>query len=610
MISVQNLNKRYGDQTLFEDVAFTVNPGEKIGVVGRNGHGKTTLFRLITGEEESDGGKIIVPRNYRTGYLTQHISFSKPTVIEEGCRALQPDRQEDKWKVEKILSGLGFADEDFPRDPAKLSGGYQVRLNLAKILISEPDMLLLDEPTNFLDIISIRWLEDFLKKWRGELFVISHDRSFMDSVTTHILGIHRKSVKKIKGPTKNYYEQVEKEEAIYEKQRLNDEKKRRMMMDHINRFRAKARHASQAQSHLKSVDKMEKMEKLERIRSLGFSFNTAPFESRYVLEARGLSFSYDGKPPYLIDKFDLTVERHDKICVIGKNGKGKTTLMRILASRYAPLKGHVHKHPAVREAYFEQANTAALHNENTIEQELSSCLREADKNHVRNVCGAMMFSGDDALKKISVLSGGERSRVLLGKTLLSSANLLLLDEPTHHLDMESCEAIIDAVSSFPGAAIVVTHDENFMRKVATKLLVFQSGRVLVYPGGYDDFLEQVGWNEQENRLSVNAFQEEDTPENKLKKEDRKARAEFVALRAKTLKPYLKKIEDMENEIDSKEKDLSRRTEMLVTASEKQDGHEISKLSKAIHDLKQRIDALYDGLGNTMEEYEKEKKRFE
>ena len=238
MIQVSNLSKAYGTQIIFDDVGFTVNAGERIGLVGRNGHGKTTLLRMITGEEKPDAGVISIPNNYTVGYLSQHLQFSEDSVLEEGCLGLKTsdDGRDESYKVETVLMGLGFSIEDLSRHPLDLSGGLQVRLNFARLLVSEPDLLLLDEPTNYLDIVSIRWLTRFLKSWRGELILITHDREFMDSVTTHTMGIHRNKIRKIEGPTHKLYQQILMDEEVYEQTRINEEKMHREAAQFINRF--------------------------------------------------------------------------------------------------------------------------------------------------------------------------------------------------------------------------------------------------------------------------------------------------------------------------------------------------------------------------------------
>ena len=606
MIVLQNIKKQYGDQLLFEGVTLNIDPGERIGLLGRNGHGKSTLFRMIAGEEHEDEGRIIIPKKYNIGFLRQEIDFTKNVILEEVCSKLPKDSETEHWKAEKILAGLGFTEKSMWDDPATLSGGYQVRVELAKVLVSEPDMLLLDEPTNFLDIVSIRWLEGFLKKWKGELMVISHDRNFIDSVTTHIVGIHRQSVKKVSGPTAKYYDQISMEEEVHEKRRVNEQKKRKQIEEYINSFRAKARRAKSVQSSVKRLDRMGSLDKLENIGSVSFKFNSAPFRPPVVMEARGISFSYDGKEPYLIKDLSFTVERGDKICIAGPNGKGKTTLAKLLTGRMAPVRGEIAINPQVETAYFEQGNIAKLDDSRTVEEEMTQAAPGRDRGYARDICGAMMFSGDNALKKISVLSGGERSRVLLGKTLLSPANLLVLDEPTHHLDMVTCSTLFDAVNDFDGAVFVVTHDEYFLQKVATKLIVFLEDRIVVYPGKYSEFLAQVGWN------SFSNDKYSDTEEDKNasnKKETRKSRAGWRSERNKVLVPLEKQLKKIEEDIERTETGQKKLTEKMLEAASAHDSDNIQKTSKEIHVNQKKIDMLYGELESVMNKYEDEKIKF-
>lgn len=646
MISLKNISKSYAGRLLFDDVSFDVLAGEKVGLVGRNGHGKTTLFRIITGEEEPDAGKIFKPNNYSIGYLGQHLAFTRPTVLEEGCQGLGPDEIGSEWKVEKVLSGLGFRDEDFGRSPAEFSGGFQMRIALAKVLVSEPNMLLLDEPTNFLDIVSIRWLEKFLRSWKSELIVISHDRDLVDSVTTHIVGIHRGQVRKIKGPTGKYYAQLYADEELHEKRRIQDEKKRKEIMEYVNTFRSKASHAKGVQSSIKKLEKMEKLDKLEEIRTLSFSFNYEPFRAGQIMDVNDLTFSYTGKEPYLISGLNFTVNRHDKICIVGKNGKGKTTLLKLLSGRLEPLGGSVKTHTAALPTYYEQANTADLDGERTVEEEIAAGVAFIEKARVRGICGAMMFSGDDAEKKVRVLSGGERSRVLLGKLLVAPSNILFLDEPTHHLDIESCQAMMDAVREFEGAALVVAHDEHFLNAVATKLIVFKNDKVFLYPGTYREFLDSIGWEEDDSRTGdvgahgpraavpslprdladyavaptvaqqpvepVAAKDEtERQPKGHTNKMKRKARAEFVAMRSKILKPLEEKIKSLEDEIVSCEARVAAINEELSRAAIKGGLGAIrrSELSRELKELAEKIDSCYAGLDAAMKEYDEQKRKY-
>src|SRR4030066_16990 len=294
MLKVSCLEKTYGRQVIFDNVSFVINPGERVGLVGRNGHGKTTLFRMILGEEHPDAGFISVPSYYTSGHLSQHIHFTEDTVLKEGCLSLpvSEDGVDESYKVETILMGLGFSVDDFNRNPNEFSGGYQVRLNPAKALVSEPNLLLLDEPTNYLDILSIRWLTQFLRTWKNELILITHDRAFMDSVTTHTMGLHRCRIRKIAGPTMKLYDQIAQEEGIHEQTRLNDEKTRREAEAFINRFRAQATKARAVQSRIKALEKKEQLGKLDQIKTLDFEFRRAPFAGKRLLTAEELTFSF------------------------------------------------------------------------------------------------------------------------------------------------------------------------------------------------------------------------------------------------------------------------------------------------------------------------------
>ncbi|MFC1671691.1 ABC-F family ATP-binding cassette domain-containing protein [Planctomycetota bacterium] len=603
MITVQGLNKQYGAQVLFKDASFTIAPGERVGLLGRNGHGKSTLLRLLTGEEGYDQGTVTLPRDYRIGHQAQHIEVSMPTVLKEGCLGLPAGREEESWRIKKTLAGLGIGEDDLLRDPAELSGGFQMRLSLAKVLVSEPNLLLLDEPTNFLDIVSIRWLERLLKGWRGELIVISHDRSFMDSVTTHVMGIHRTRIRKLAGSTEKYYAQIAQEEVVHEKQRVNLSKKRKQAEVFISRFRSQARHAGLVQSRIKALEKQEPIDKLAEIEKLSFSFNAAECPARYVLEARGISFSYAPADPLLVSELDLGIEAGDRIGVIGKNGRGKTTLLKLLAGVLDPTEGLVRYHPNAQVAYFEQSNTAQLDPNNAVLQEVIAANRQAGAQAARNVCGAMMFPGDHVQKKISVLSGGEKCRVLLGKLLLTPANLLLFDEPTHHLDADSCEALMEAFADFPGGVVVVTHNERILRRIADRLVVFQGDRPFLFPGTYDTFLDRIGWDEDEGiRASSRS--------SLSKKELKKARAEFVQERSKAIRPLEKAASKLEKSIEMWEIQLHNENQAMIVASNAQDVAGITRLSKSTHALREQIDAGYEELQNLTEQLDAKQADFE
>ncbi|NLT22564.1 MAG: ABC-F family ATP-binding cassette domain-containing protein [Syntrophorhabdus sp.] len=597
MLIVNNLSKAYGTQILFDGASFTVGPGERLGLVGRNGTGKTTLFRMILGEETPDSGEIHIPRGYTIRHLSQHISFSERSVLAEACLNLpvSDDGRDETYKAKTVLAGLGFTEDEFSSDPGKLSGGFQVRLNLAKILIARPMMLLLDEPTNYLDIVSIRWLTQFLRGWKGEMVLITHDRDFMDSVTTHTMAIHRMRMRKIAGTTHKLYEQIIEEEEVYEQTRVNEEKKRRETELFINRFRAQATRARSVQSRIRQLQKKERMEKLATLESLEFSFNAAPFPGRWLIEADNVGFSYDASGPELIRDLTIAVRKRDRIGIIGKNGKGKTTLLNVLAGELTPRSGTITYSQNLKLGYFGQMNIDRLDPELTIEDEIWSVEPGRGKTSVRGICGAMLFDGDRALKKIGVLSGGERSRVLLGKLLAAPANLLLLDEPTNHLDMESIDSLIEAINEFDGAVMIVTHSEMILDAVAERLIVFDGNRVGVFDGSYEDFLSRVGWEDEAGDRTGESEAALIPAKGSLRKESKRLRADIVNERSRAMTPVKTRINDIESAITETERQLARDNEALIAASQKGDGKSIISLSMSIHEARQRIDGLFDEL---------------
>lgn len=611
MIRVENLKKSFGSQVLFDSASFKLNSKERIGLVGRNGHGKTTLFRLITGEEAPDTGTITVPRHYRIGYVHQEPAFTKDTVLKEGMTGLGREEQDHHWKVEKVLAGLGFSKRDMQRHPQEFSGGFQVRLNLAKVLVSDPDLLLLDEPTNYLDITSIRWVARFLINWPRELMLITHDRGLMDMIVTHTLGIYHRKVRKIVGNTKKFYAQISQEEEVYEKTRIKDERRRKEIEQFISRFRAKARLANLVQSRIKTLAKAGKKEKLEKLKTLDFSFRSSPFNGKHVMSACNVSFSYDPQQP-LIKDFNITIGTRDRICVVGQNGKGKTTLLKLLSGVLRAQKGEIVCHNAVTKGVFEQTNLKTLVDERTIEEEILFSHPDVDRRLARNICGAMLFEGGAALKKIGVLSGGEKSRVMLGKLLAVPVNLLLLDEPTNHLDMESSDALLAAIDNFEGTVIMVTHNEMFLHTLAERLIVFQKGETYVFEDGYQRFLEKGGWEDEieETESSPRDADGKGARAKLTKKEIRRRRSELVTERAGVLKPLEQSVLQTENDIEKYEKTLDELNAAIQTASQAQDGAKIAQLSQSIHRCRSEIDRLFDELEEQTNVFEKQKAIFE
>ena len=628
MIQFNKVTKSFGAQVLFEDLSFALNRRERVGLVGRNGHGKTTIFRMVLDEVHPDSGDIIIPRRYRIGHLDQHIKFSKPNVIDEVSLGLPEAERDQTWRVETILFGLGFSKNDMTRAPGLFSGGFQVRLNLARVLVSEPDLLLLDEPTNYLDIVSIRWLERFLMQWKTELMLITHDRSFMDKVITHTVAIHRQKAKKIQGDTSKIYEQILQEEEVYEKTRANDERKRKDIERFIDRFRAKNTMATRVQSRIKMLAKHERLDALARIQTLDFAFSAAPFPAKVVQRVSHLTFGYEGGDD-LFSNLNLEIHDHDRICVIGPNGRGKSTLLRVLAEELPPRHGSVTNHPRAVSGYFAQTNVHTLHDKNTVIAEIQSADKNCLYQTARNIAGVMMFEGDAGLKKIGVLSGGEKSRVMLGKLIVTPVNLLLLDEPTNHLDMDSCDSLLAAIDAFEGAVVIVTHNEMFLHSLATRFVVFDRGRARVFDGSYQDFLDTVGWESDEDELGaaptkarvanvhvhVNPepapARKPAPPQNPAdRKAERQARARLVQERARLIGPLEKRVADLEALIVSLERERDVAFAALAEASASGDAATIAKLSKKSSDVGPRIEWAYGELEKATKELETAARAFD
>lgn len=581
MIQFDRVDLSLGGHVLFENASFVLQKGEKCGLVGRNGSGKSSLIRLICGELEPQKGIISVAKGYKIGYLRQHIHFTASSLIEEAALALPPQDQESLYKAEKVLFGLGFTQSDLNRPCSSFSGGYHLRLHLAKALIGEPDCLLLDEPTNYLDILSIRWLEGFLQKWRGECLLISHDRAFMDAISTHTLGIHREKVRKMKGGTIPFFEQILLEEEAYEQSRQKLEKKRAQIESFVERFGAKATKAKQAQSKLKALEREPTLEKLNQLSHLSFSFPEATFKARRVAKADHLHFSFTQWP--LIEDFSLEIEKGEKIAFIGKNGRGKSTLLRLLSNELQAQSGSMSFSEKTEIGVFGQTHVARLNPNHTIEQAIHSANPLLNTAEIKAIAGKMLFSGPLAEKPISVLSGGEKSRVLLGQILARPCNFLLLDEPTHHLDIESIEALIDALEDFSGALIIVTHSELILRRLALdKIVLFSAKGQSLFLGSYDDFLEKAGW-EEEQKLPA---------ERSKRVEERRAKAEIIAKRSAALKPLTEEISELEKRLTALEQEQKKELAFLeqqLPSSIKSYGVR----QKQIEVLENRLYTLYD-----------------
>ena len=598
MIQINNLTKSYGTRILFENLNLKLSQGQKIGFVGRNGSGKSTLFKIILGEEAYDEGEILIPKNYRIGTLRQHLHFTHKTVRDECASVLEGDAQHDVYKVEKILFGLGFTQEDLDRDPLSFSGGYQIRLNLVKLLVTEPNLLLLDEPTNYLDIVSLRWLGSFIRSFEGEVILITHDRDFMDSVSTHTMGLRRRNVSIVKGNSHKYYEMMAQEDELYVKTKINHDKKREELIDFVARNKARASTAVMAQSKAKELEKMGIMESLEGENDLSFSFSYRPTPAKVIMEVKNLSFGYNDTE-LLFKNLSFSLEKNKCLAIIGKNGKGKSTLLNTLAGVLTPT-GEITTHPSTAIAHFGQTNIDRLDKNNTISDEIQSADNTLPNVKVRSICGTMMFSGDDADKKISILSGGERSRVMLGKIIATPANLLFLDEPTNHLDMQSIDSLCDAVKRFEGSVVIVTHSEMLLRELADQLIIFREGGAEFFDGGYDEFLEKIGWDEDVADVQK--------PAKLAQNNNKKSKSSSVLRSSKNAPvssiPSKKEIDFCENTIMKIEDKLKISHEQLIEYSNQGDSGKLQELSKSVAADEKTIEELFERLESASNEFDR------
>jgi ATP-binding cassette subfamily F protein 3 len=535
MIHVEGLTKRYGERVLFEDVSWHVKKKDRIGLSGPNGAGKTTLLRMLAGLEEPDSGSIRMATDTSIGYLPQDgIVHAGRTVREEVVQAFDEllrlkdeqhriedalaqashddggdyERQLERYaeiqerfkhlggyeidaRIADVLKGLGFAPADHERRTEEFSGGWQMRIALAKLLLARPTLLLMDEPTNHLDLPARNWLEEYLADYPGSVVLVSHDRYFLDATVKRITEVGLRTLTDYHG---NYSKYVVEHAARMERLRESARRQREEIDKaeaFINKFRYQATKARQVQSRIKLLDKVEVIEIPPERKKIRFKFPDAPKPGRVVLELQGVRRAYGDN--VVLRQVDLLVERGERIALVGPNGAGKSTLMRLLAAVDRPDAGlRVEGHRVISD-YFAQDQAAVLNPTRTVYEEMSSSSPLTMVPMIRTILGGFLFSGDDVNKKVGVLSGGERNRLALARMLLNPSNLLLLDEPTNHLDLDSKEVLLDALADYGGTLIFVSHDRYFVDRLASKVIEVGGGEILVYPGGYEDF---VYWKKQ------------------------------------------------------------------------------------------------------------------
>ena len=525
MLTIKKLTKTMGGRTLFEDADFIVNWGERVALVGPNGAGKSTLLKIIIGEDKADSGKIERDDYGEIGYLAQEagtpaedtilqIAMGTTPELRDAMRVMRecetagtmgvPEFAEaqDKFeelngyqlepKAKKVLGGLGYKQEEFNRPAKEFSGGWVMRAHLAQLLVKEPDLLILDEPTNHLDLVSLLWFQKYLQNYSGALLMISHDRTFMDGIVEKVYEIDEARFIPYKGNYSDYLRQRDERYDQMMQAYRNQKKEIERVQEFINKFRSVASKASQVQSRVKQLDKLERVPKPRKPRKLfNFHFPQPPRSTQRVLFLEGVAKSYGEK--HLYANLDVLVERGDRIVLVGPNGSGKSTLLKMMAGLEPPDSGKVTKGTTTKLGYFSQHRSATLNENNTVLEEVVAAGGGMSENEARSILGSFLFKKDDVSKRVGVLSGGEKSRLSLVKFLVDPPNLLLMDEPTTHLDLTSIEALLSALKQYEGTLVFISHDVHFIRALAEQTWHIDDGKVMKYSGGYDYYLQKSGF---------------------------------------------------------------------------------------------------------------------
>lgn len=644
MISIEHLTVDFSGTPLFEDITFLINPKEKVALVGKNGAGKTTMLRMIAGEQQPTAGIISMPKGFTIGYLPQHLlvkdnrtvrdeamtAFSDIFSIQNNIKQLENELAErtdyesesyaqliDKLthenerlvmmgsnnmegEMEKTLMGLGFERSDFDRDTSEFSGGWRMRIELAKILLKKPDLLLLDEPTNHLDIESIQWLEDFLKTSNSALLLVSHDRAFLDNVTTRTIEISLGRIYDYKAPYTRYMElraeRREQQIRAYE----NQQKMIADTEDFIERFRYKATKAVQVQSRIKQLEKLERLEvDMEDNSSLHMKFPPAPHSGVMPISMEHVTKAYGDH--VVFENIAMEINRGEKVAFVGKNGEGKSTMVKCILGEI-PFDGQLKIGYGVKIAYFAQNQAALLDDNLTVFETIDHVAVGDIRTQIRNILGAFMFGGEASDKKVKVLSGGERSRLAMIRLLLEPANLLILDEPTNHLDMRSKDVLKGAIKAFDGTVILVSHDRDFLDGLVEKVYEFGHKKVREHLGGIKDFLAYKKMESlEELQTQKTQIKEEKTIEETVPTDNK--------LSYEQQKEQNKKIRKAERQVADAEAGISK-LEAEIAQMEKQfaggesSAEAVQTYQKAKHTLEQKM-YEWELLGEELEQLKSE-----
>lgn len=636
MLTLSGITKAYGDRVLFADATLQVNREDRIGLVGPNGAGKTTLFSIVLGQEPPDEGKITFERGISFGYLPQeNAPVADETVIElatgitpeyiklrrilkawDSDHPVEALHHEDihddvhdrfnelggyrlEAKAKQILAGLSFREKDFDRPAREMSGGWVMRAHLARLLTQEPDLLLLDEPTNHLDLEALLWFQGYLKTYPGAVLVISHDREFLNQIVGAIVEIRQSRLLRYRGGYDDYLEQREAQEQQLLAAYKHQEREIARLMEFVNRFRAKNTKATQAQSKLKQIERMERIEApTNDTAEIDFKFPQPQRSGQRVIKLQGIHHAYGENVVYR--GVDFQAERGQRVVLVGPNGAGKSTLLKILAEVLTPQRGERTLGHHVKAGYYSQYRVDMLRPERTVLEEGLDTPQRVTEQFVRTLLGCFLFRGDDVFKQVSVLSGGEKSRLALVKLLLDPPNLLLMDEPTTHLDMSSIDALAYALDQFQGTLIFISHDVYFIRALANHVVHVNAGRLTHYPGGYQYYLDKTKAISERAGLTAGAASlaladnrkaESEPGSTASRKEQKRLEAEQRQARSRERKAQQLRVEELETEIRGLE---TRQTE-LIDELEKPETYEKGGTAVAINrelmDIQARLASL-------------------
>ena len=631
MISFDKVSKSFAKQDILQDCSFQVNAGERVGIIGANGSGKSTVFKLVLGLENPDQGKILKPKNLRLGYLPQDVlQFSGKTVLaqvmdvaeevlaiekelslladllgqtlseaeladaaQRQSRLLEEYERLGGYDLEararKVLGGLGFDEDDMHKPVEEMSGGWAMRVALARILLAEPDLILLDEPTNHLDLDSLIWLEEYLIQTPSSLMLVSHDRVFLDNVVHRLLELENGQIVSYSGDFQHYLEEKEKKIQSQWSAYNHQQEQIRQIKRFIDRNRVRKDRARQVQSRIKMLEKMDRIEPPLSPERFSFSFKTPSRTPKVVLELKRIAKSYGEEKVF--SNMDLTIQRGDRVALLGPNGTGKTTLVKLMAGMLEPDSGMRSIGSGVRLAYFAQQQLELLNPQQTVLESLSSVAGDVGQGQLRNLLGGFLFRNQEVDKRVSVLSGGERSRLLLCQILVQQANFLLLDEPNNHLDIQGRRVLEEALQAYRGTICLVSHDRHLINAVANKVLVITNGKAETFYGNYDDF--QSIWKK---RLQSSEFESEPPSErnetnvvSKKSKEQKRLEAIWRNELSRLKAPLTQQLDDLEQVIEGITSRLEELNHLLAQPATYENGTDIKQLNLEYTELKNSLE---------------------